>query len=198
MKKSIRYFAALLVMLGPLALSQSFSADSVTHTASGQIFRGKLYRADNMVRAETFMPVSNSGSVVLIVDLDKQLGYTISAREKSYFVGHGRGELQKVGLATPAGMDPCTPTKASHENFSCRRVGEEMVNGRHTEKIEITDTRNGHSGVEYAWFDPHLRTVLRVESKSSTVELQNIQEAPQSPSLFVVPSDYREMKFGSR
>lgn len=200
MNTHIKYLAALLiVMLAPLARAQNFSADSITHTTSGKIYRGKLYRANNMVRAETFIPTTSSDAVVLIVDLDKQVGYTISAREKSYIVGRGRSELHKVGLAVPAGMDPCTPTDASPEkHFSCKRVGEEVLNGRHIEKIEITGGRNGLGGVDHAWFDPHLHTVVRVESGTSTVELQNIQEGPQSPSLFVVPSDYREVNVGAR
>jgi hypothetical protein len=63
------------------------------------------------------------------------------------------------------------------------------VNGRSAIKY-AGSSKNG-SG--YAWIDPKLRFVLKWEdNKGGTVELRNIKEGPQDPSLFQIPSDYHK------
>jgi hypothetical protein len=72
---------------------------------------------------------------------------------------------------------------------SCRKIGPDVVNGRSAIKY-AGSSKNG-SG--YAWIDPKLRFVLKWEdNKGGTVELRNIKEGPQDPSLFQIPSDYHK------
>lgn len=135
----------------------------------------------------------------LIVDLEKQVSYTINDRQKFVMVAHGRPELGKVGMMIPGGVDPCAPAPGSDQKqFTCRQVGEETVNGRHALKLQITETKNGRTVTRMAWFDPKLRAILKIDIGDSTImKLQNIQEAPQPARLFVVPDDYRRMDGGS-
>lgn len=196
-----KYLTGLLVLaLWPLgAAAQSFSADTVFRSQSGKTYKGKVYRADDLVRAEAFAPSPNANSTFLIVDLERQVGYTISDRQKFIMVGHGQSELRKVGMVVPAGVDPCQPLDAPPgKQFSCKQVGEEPLNGRHTLKLEMSETENGLVVSRYSWFDPKLRVVIRVDMGNSTImELDNIHEGPQPAGLFVIPAGYRHMDAGT-
>jgi hypothetical protein len=150
-----------------------------------------------MLRAESAVPPAEP--LVIIVDLGKQVSYTISSRQKLITVSHGRAALTKIGIAYPAGIDPCTPAGvAPSHGASCKQLGEERVNGRDAVKWELTETVNGHTRTQYVWFDPKLHAVIKVAASPTTVELQNIREEPQPASLFAIPTGYRQIDVGGR
>jgi hypothetical protein len=76
-----------------------------------------------------------------------------------------------------------------------RLVGRETLNGRNTEKWEMTATRpGGQSSVAYQWFDPELNMNIREEQPGGFVnELRNIRIGTQPADLFVVPPEYKMM-----
>lgn len=85
-----------------------------------------------------------------------------------------------------------TPDGAS---MILRQVGRETVNGRDTEKWEMTITDSeGKSSKGYQWYDPVLKMNVREEQPGGYLrELRNIQTGVQPPSLFTVPPDYSEV-----
>jgi hypothetical protein len=150
-----------------------------------------------MLRAESAVPPADP--LVIIVDLGKQMSYTISSREKLITVSHGRAALNKIGIAYPAGTDPCTPAGvAPSHDASCKQLGEESVNGRDAVKWELTENINGRTRTQYVWFDPKLHAAIKVVAGPATIELQNIREEPQPTSLFAIPTGYRHMDVGGR
>ncbi len=76
-----------------------------------------------------------------------------------------------------------------------RLVGKEKVNGRNTEKWEISVQRVGGQGsVSHQWFDPELGTSVRDEQPGGYArELSNIIIGPQPDVLFTVPTGYEEI-----
>ena len=74
-------------------------------------------------------------------------------------------------------------------------VGEETLQGRPTEKWEMTARRpGGKSQVSYQWYDPQLKTNIREEQEGGfTREYINIKVGPQPAALFTVPADYHEV-----
>lgn len=76
-----------------------------------------------------------------------------------------------------------------------RQVGRETVNGRDTEKWEMTVTdTGGKSSKGYQWYDPVLKMNVREEQPGGyRRELRNIRTGVQPPSLFTVPPDYSEV-----
>jgi hypothetical protein len=76
---------------------------------------------------------------------------------------------------------------------TCRKVGNENVNGRSTVKYEGTNAR-GETG--YVWLEPKLRFPVKWQGKNGDGEMRNIQEGPQPASLFEVPAGYTKFDMG--
>ncbi len=75
-----------------------------------------------------------------------------------------------------------------------REVGNEVVNGRKTEKWELTShLANGQSQTSTQWYDPELNFNIREEQPGGfTRNLVNIRPGRQPDSLFSVPAGFTE------
>lgn len=94
-----------------------------------------------------------------------------------------------------------TPLKQVMPNgvtMSLRLLGKETVNGRQTEKWEMTVTGTGDSSnVSYQWYDAELGANVREEQTGVySRELLDIKTGSQPGHLFNVPDDFTEVKPG--
>jgi len=84
--------------------------------------------------------------------------------------------------------------KAAHKDtadWSCKRVGEETVNGRGAVKYQATSPQGK---VQYAWLDTKLKFLVKSEDpEGRSMEFRNIKEGAQPASLFEIPAGYRKM-----
>jgi len=154
-----------------------------------------------MIRAGADATPSNDGDpTFIIVDIPKQVSNTVMPNRKAIMVAHGMAALNKAGIALPANENLCTPTNAGPDptRTSCKNLGEETVNGRHTVKWEVSETMRGQSGTQYVWVDAKLHCIVKMQMRQSTMELQNIHEGPQPASLFALPTGYQVMDVGGR
>jgi len=80
-------------------------------------------------------------------------------------------------------------------SMEMRMVGKETVNGRSTEKWELTAKGpDGNSMVSYQWYDPEINMNIREEGAGGyTRDIKNIKVAPQPKALFTVPDGYNEI-----
>jgi len=76
------------------------------------------------------------------------------------------------------------------EGYSCKRLGEEKVNGRSTVKWLLTEKGNEKEPLTY-WVDKALGLPVKWEAGGTTTEMRNIKEGPQPASLFEVPKGYQ-------
>jgi hypothetical protein len=76
-----------------------------------------------------------------------------------------------------------------------KQVGTEVLNGRQTEKWQMTVAQAGGEAMEsFQWYDPQLKIAIREELPGGAYrELRNIQIGKQSASLFQIPGDYRKI-----
>lgn len=74
-------------------------------------------------------------------------------------------------------------------------VGNEVMNGRQTEKWLMTMTKPGGDKMESAqWYDPELKISIREELPGGAYrELRNIRVEKQSPELFTVPAEFKKV-----
>jgi len=90
------------------------------------------------------------------------------------------------------------PVKMEHPQGKTEllMLGQETVNGRATEKWQMTNTgRGGKSQTATQWYDPQLGTAVREQMPGGfTRELRNIIVAPQPANLFTLPSGYRKVQ----
>jgi hypothetical protein len=76
-----------------------------------------------------------------------------------------------------------------------RLLKQETVNGRNTEKWEMTVSRaDGNSQVSWRWYDPEIRMIVREELPGGfTRNLTDIKLKPQPAELFSIPAGYTEI-----
>jgi hypothetical protein len=76
-----------------------------------------------------------------------------------------------------------------------KEVGKEVLNGRQTEKWQMTMSQPGGEAMEsFQWYDPQLKIAIREELPGGAYrELRNIQIGKQPASLFQIPADYRKI-----
>jgi hypothetical protein len=90
---------------------------------------------------------------------------------------------------------PLRQTMPDGSSMEMQLVGREMLNGRPTEKWEMTAIRpGGQSQVSYQWYDPFIKMNIREEQTGGFVrEFQNVRIGKQPASLFTIPAGYKEV-----
>ncbi len=164
---------------------REFSADFVGNTSAPGT-TSRIYVGKNRQRTEVL--INGEVSQVTILDFQNNTGWLLRPRKKtamdvSAMMKMGR-EITKD--APPNPNDPCAAVKGS----TCRKLGTEDINGRHTQKWEMKDT---DGKVMTLWVDPTLPLAIKTQSAALSGEYRNIKEVPQPDSLFQVPSDFRKV-----
>jgi hypothetical protein len=178
----------LLVWMSLPALAQQFSAEMVRQKPAGSA-NSKVFVSGGKVRLET---AAQAHPNYVILSLTQRQSAMVLPDSKSYI-------LSPVGQVSPSIPffvidDPDHACPAWEKNVgkpkTCVKVGDDTVNGRSAVKYTGT-SGNGDTGT--AWVDRKLRFVIKWEGEKGAAELQNIQEGPQSASLFDIPSDYEKL-----
>jgi|SRR5688572_21564795 len=168
------------------AATREFSADVKTAMAQGPSSSGKIYVGPGKLRME--MTAAGQQSVT-IFDSQARTGWVLMPQQKMYMEMKQQDALSQIANES-AGDNPC----ANIPNSTCRRGGEENVNGRDTVKWEIAMNEGGQQSTITQWFDPSLGFVVRQQtSEGMTMDVTNIQPGPQPASLFELPPDYKKL-----
>jgi hypothetical protein len=129
---------------------------------------------------------------VVIFDLATQVSTMIVPSNQSYMVstpGWTSPALPLFKISDPENACPDWE-KALNKPGTCSKVGDEKLEGRDTVKYRGS-SKNGETG--YAWVDRKLHLVIKWDGEKRGTELRNIQEGPQSASLFEIPSNYQKV-----
>jgi hypothetical protein len=139
------------------------------------------------------MEMGDSGHGVVIADSAQHMSYLLQPAQKMFFEMKGGAQGAMFTQLDP--NDACKTWREMAPNQDeardCKRVGSETVNGRSTVKYQGTSAKTGET--VFAWVDPSLRSVVKVQSKKGSMELKNIKEGPQPAALFAVPADYKKL-----
>lgn len=177
------------------ARAQQFSADMIVtggHSQASEQPR-KLYVSNGKMRMETG---GRSGGVMLS-DATAKTAVMLMPQMKAYL------DIGKMGMVSQAFMavdpeNPCPQWQEIAKSFdkknvtwTCKRVGQETVNGRATLKYQANSSEGEQA---YAWIDPKLKFLVKSEDgKGRGMELRNIQEGAQPANLFEIPAGYRKL-----
>ncbi len=83
--------------------------------------------------------------------------------------------------------NPC----ANVPDATCQKAGTGIADGRLCDKWQIVHSKTNIT--QTVWIDQKTGIPIRTESSDGSIfELLNIQEGPQSASLFEIPSDYHK------
>lgn len=167
----------------------SFSADmSMTSQRQPEPLKGKIFFDKGNMRMDM---TTQRGDMSIIRDNAAKTSYTLMHERKMY--------MEMKDGARPMGRGPRPPDVKTYDpnnpcagepNVTCKKVGEETVNGRDCDKWEFTSADASQNRT--VWVDKKLHIPVRSVSADSTVEFTNIKEGPQDKSHFEVPSDYQK------
>jgi hypothetical protein len=188
-----------LVLIATFALAQTeFSAEIVnTHKESTKT-QAKIYFARDKVRIEPQEKRDSKNGGAFIMNLATQTA-TVLMPEQHMYMEMPASTMGERGMysffRTGDVENACSDWQKMPRNQggTCRKVGNETVNGRNTVKYEGT---NESGDAHQVWLDPKLRLPVKWQGKDSSGELRNIQEEAQPASLFEVPAGFTKMDIG--
>lgn len=182
---------AVVFAVPPPLLPPDFSADIVTHDASGAVVSAgaRLYVSRGKVRIDP--PDATAGFFLV----DTKSTHALFVRPSQHAYMDARQSTRLTQLFLP--IDPNNPcelwqtaartagTQSANDDWSCERVNA----GRNVGYIVGSTPENSTQ----RWIDPDLSFPIKVRTaEGTTLELQHIKKEPQPPELFVVPSGYQK------
>ena len=183
------------LLVASFALAQTeFSADMFDSQKGNN---GKIYFSKDKVRFESTNKDPRSGGVV-IINLATQTTTVLMNQQHMYMELSPQIASQRTAydfFRTGDVEAACSDWMQLPRNKggSCRKIGNETVNGRSTVKYEGTNAKGETGDV---WLDPKLRFAVKWEGKNASWELRNIQEGSQPGSLFEIPAGFTKFDMG--
>jgi len=172
------FFVALLSTgMAHAAPMQSFSADIVSSSGDGEM-AGKMYFQNGLVRMEM-------AGAVTITRSDLKLVWVIMPGQPMY--------MEQPMTPSNAAM---TQAVSGEGQIERKALGNEIVNGRNTDKFEVTYRRPTGQEVVYEWIDPAIQMPIKMVAGDGTwkMEYRNVKVGPLDASLFEVPAGYQKMQ----
>lgn len=187
--KFVSRFVCLLLIGGSVpGFAQQFSAEMVREKPQGAA-NSKIAVNGAKVRLDT---EGQAQANYAILNLTMRQSSMVLPATKSYVVsqpGHLQSSIPFFVVEDPENACPAWD-KTMKSPGTCKKVGNETINDRSTVKYTGT-TDTGETGT--AWIDRKLHYVIKWDGEKSAAELKNIQEGPQSASLFEIPTDYEKI-----
>lgn len=169
-----------------------FSATRVQTLPQDKIMTSKMYVGDQVMRTE----VTYEGQTrITIVNRKERLAWMINPAKKEYVeMREPAPSGQSSSSRAPLPDEPGSPCLDKREDFQCRKLAEETVNGRRVQKWQFVTTQQGKTLQSLVWIDTALRMPVRQEFPGGMVsELRDIKEGPQPAGLFTLPDGYTKI-----
>jgi hypothetical protein len=206
---SLRFRAAILCAVFPFAafLSDSSSAQQfsavMVDSHGTESARTPFNVGDDKVRWVTTRGDSVTGAVIL--DFRRRTLLALDDQTQQYYTPSGDDPATELAdlffIMRPSdARDPCkgwnaaaVADKSEPPHFACQSLGADTVNGRPADKWQLTYKRSGKTG--YAWIDPKLHYLVKMQDPAAqtTMQVREVKEGLQPPSLFVIPPGYTKM-----
>lgn len=190
------FLLALLMAVATLAqLPPARFAADMKFTSKNMSSTGKLYFGGSKVRMEMNAMGRQS---IMITDRQRKVVYMLMPDQHMYMEMSTENAGQRGAGRPPAQdwhtYDPANPC-ASTPDTTCQQLGTGMADGRLCTKWLFTHKRGTTQTV---WIDQKTGIPIRTEgSDGSLMELTNINQGPQSDSLFEIPAGYTKFDMGA-
>ncbi len=195
-KTFARLLGVVLCLFSAMAIAQEeFSADIYSSQGGKDISQmAKVYMSKNKLRFDGHDQAAHHGAVIM--NLDSGTMDILMAEQKMYIeTAPGQSPVTRNYNFFRTGdvENACADWQkmAVDHKGTCKKDGDEVVNGRKTVKYEGVSSTGKTS---YVWLDSSLRFPVKWQEERSSGELRNIQVGSQPASLFEIPSDYQKMQ----
>jgi hypothetical protein len=188
--------AALILGCASIAHAQAFAGHLVVaRTGGAPAALGRVFAAGEKTRIET----RDLPDGFFVVDLDQHASWFVRPQLRVFMDAKRSSALTQLfarvepnnacrrwrELETIAG-----PALQGGDDWQCELVGPDQVDGRAALKYRISAGPNRSTE---RWVDPVRRFPIKVAQEDGTVwMLQQVVDAPQPDTLFVVPDGYRK------
>jgi len=179
-----------LALFGAAAKSREFSAELVAIDPHGNSTKGMLNVAGSKVRMET--PEVTTGFFLFMGDS----AYFVRPGQRTFMDAKQSSLLAQIFIPVDT-ETPCERWQAMANlsgaadnggEWRCDRVADETVGGRGTVLFTAISPRHRSYSI---WIDKEFNFPLRLEAEDgSSYRLEQIEEKPQPPGLFMVPRGY--------
>ncbi|HTS35390.1 MAG TPA: hypothetical protein VMH04_06945 [Candidatus Solibacter sp.] len=206
----------LLSLAGIVSAQTEFSADIVDLLKPGTPVLAKIWFGSERRRLEiqaasdegltamtlsaptvgkpgTDLRVVGSGNAI-ILDRANHTSTILVPEQKVYYTGPSvrAPELYTLyAIVHPVNVDDACPEWMHGPNVAgetCKKVGDEKVNGRNTVKYDLSC----YGETCHLWIDRTLHAIVKRQTIWNSTELRNIREIPPDYSLFQIPPGYTE------
>jgi hypothetical protein len=198
LRSIIRMSWLVAVLLGAtFALAQAEFSASVVDTQKGDTPQAKMYFAKDKIRIEPTQKNPRGGGAV-IVNLAAQTLTVLMDQQHMYMEMPAQTQRQKITynfFRTGDVENACSDwvNQGLNKGGTCRKIGDETVNGRSAVKYEGTSASGETSTF---WLDSKLKFPLKWQGKNNSGEIRDIQEGAQPSNLFDVPAGYTKFDMG--
>ena len=161
------------------ASAADFAADVVGQGEQGAM-SGKMYVHGEGVRMEM-------AQAVTITRMDKKVVWILMPSEQMY-------------MEQPLNPRDAVMSGAAKSGETERKsLGPDTVDGKQTEKFQVTYDYEGTRSSVYEWVEPSLGMPIKVAAVDGSwwMEYHNVKTGPQDASLFEVPSGYQKFAMPS-
>jgi hypothetical protein len=132
-----------------------FSADTYQRGPGGQVSTGRMFVGDGKVRIEM---TAQGQNLVRITDEARRVEWVLFPEQKNYLERKaGPDQGGPIPDAAAVAADPC----GSMPGLTCKKLGEEAINGRPAAKWEITGNQEGKPVTTTQWIDKERGIPLR-------------------------------------
>lgn len=182
----------LICAAAATARAQGFSADLFDLSVKPPVSMGKVYAKGDKVRVERADTGSEGARPIVIVDLAKHEATILDGNSHAYIQTDLGPEAGISFFHLSDANNACAELdKMAKMLGSCKKAGNETVDGRNTMKYQGT-TDDGKDII--VWADPEVHYVIKWQGKDGDMgEMRNIKVEDQAASLFEVPSNYHKM-----
>lgn len=164
-----------------------FSAEFIQKSGPEEVIT-KLYVQNPFYRME-FEEAGRKG--IVLVDTKEGTSKVLMPEQKMFME-------MKIEDASQLMRDPFQALDYFKSMGAVKNIGKETINGYVCDKYLIQ-----HEGKDIMtqWFSEKLQFPIKIINHSDedmVLELRNIKESPQDPSLFKVPEDYQQMNMSGQ
>jgi hypothetical protein len=170
--------------LATAAHAEDYSAVAVAHNSMGQTRTIKIFVSHGKVRVEPQGAPSYE-----LLDTTKREGYFVVPSEKMYLVQPPDVALHN-GAPYSVPMNPCEKISDKLNLATCKKLGADKINGRVTEKWQVSEGDAKQMFTTTIWVDRDLDAIVKSQSSKGLLEFQNLRIGPQAANLFVLPTGY--------
>jgi hypothetical protein len=150
-----------------------FSADMI-NTSKGKVLKSKIFMTKDKIRLETH-------ESIMITRMDKKVVWILMPNDKMYMEQSFNPEKA-----------PATSKKVEGE-IERKLIGQEVIDGRKTDKYQITYTQRRRKSSMFQWIASGIEVPVKMAAVDNSwiTEYKNIKTSRPSGSLFEIPAGYR-------